>query len=109
MWSEKMKSEYRTFDELVIEDLKKDPEACDLYLECVLEDYKENPNMTALLSALRHIAEAKGITKVAREAGLSRETFYKSLSPTGNPRLETLFKILKAFHYEAGFTFRKMA
>jgi probable addiction module antidote protein len=104
-----MKNEYRTLDELILEDLKNDPEACDLYLESALEEYKENSNIQVLLSALRHISEAKGITKVAKEAGLSRETFYKSLSPTGNPRLETLFKILKAFHYEAGFVFRKMA
>lgn len=50
--------------------------------------------------SLRHIAEAKGFSKLARLSGVSRDTFYKCLSPVGNPRLDTFMKILKALNYK---------
>ncbi|GHU10992.1 hypothetical protein FACS189449_01550 [Alphaproteobacteria bacterium] len=90
----------RSLDEIIVEDLKKDPEAADLYLEAAIEEYNENFNKDALLSSLRHLAEAKGISKIARETGLTRDTFYKSLSPHGNPRLDTLMAIMKALKYK---------
>ena len=47
--------------------------------------------------ALRDIATAYGgLAKVAAEAGLSRESLYRSLSPKGNPTLKTLLAVLKA-------------
>ena len=58
-----------------------------------------------LLSALRQISETEGISKTARKAGLSRETFYKSLSPKGNPRIDTLFAIFKALGCKLSITF----
>ncbi|GHT95783.1 hypothetical protein FACS1894122_13590 [Alphaproteobacteria bacterium] len=101
-------TEFRTFNDLIAEELKNDPEACDLYLESAIEEYNENLNKKALISALRHISEAKGISKIAKKSGLSRETFYKSLSPNGNPRIETLFSIMKAFNYIPSIVARKM-
>ena len=50
-----------------------------------------------LLLALRHLAEAKGgIAKVAKKAGIERESLYRALSHTGNPRLSTLVAVTKA-------------
>src|SRR4030065_274780 len=43
-----------------------------------------------LLIALRHIAEAYGMAKVARKTGLAREALYRALSPKGNPTIKTL-------------------
>ena len=62
------------------------------YLEAVLED--SDP---ALLSAaLGDIARAKGMTQIARETGLGRESLYKALSPNGNPAFSTVLKVVKA-------------
>jgi probable addiction module antidote protein len=62
------------------------------YLEAVLEE-----SDTALLSAaLGDIARAKGMTQIARETGLGRESLYKALSPDGNPAFSTVMKVVKA-------------
>src|SRR5437763_15499544 len=42
------------------------------------------------------IARARGMTEVAREAGVTREALYKALSPDGDPRLSTLLGVVKA-------------
>ena len=49
-----------------------------------------------LLRALGHIAKAKGMTRVAREAGLGRESLYKTLAPGAKPRFDTIQRILAA-------------
>ena len=48
------------------------------------------------LAALRTVAEARGMAKVAKAAGVPRESLYRALSSSGNPRLSTLHAILKA-------------
>jgi probable addiction module antidote protein len=64
------------------------------YLKAAMEDTEE-PRV--LLVALRHIAEARGgIAKIAKAAGIERESLYRALSPRGNPRLSTLFAVTKA-------------
>ena len=49
-----------------------------------------------ITSALGLIARARGISALAQETGLSRETLYKALSDGGNPRLDTLLKVTQA-------------
>lgn len=62
------------------------------YLSAVLED--DDP---ALLNvALGDIARARGMTDIARRAGVSRESLYRSLSEDGNPSAATLLKIISA-------------
>jgi probable addiction module antidote protein len=64
------------------------------YLKAALED-SEDPGV--LLIALRRIAEARGgIAKVAKAAGIERESLYRALSARGNPRLSTLVAVTKA-------------
>lgn len=63
-----------------------------IYLEAALE--QNDPALVA--AALGDIARAKGMTQIAREAGLGRESLYKALSPEGNPELATVLKVLKA-------------
>jgi len=72
--------------------LRKDPEFAVEYLKAALED--DEP--TVLLIALRHLAQAQGIAKVAKAAGIQREALYRALSPRGNPRLSTLVAVTKA-------------
>jgi probable addiction module antidote protein len=62
------------------------------YLEAALED--GDPQLVA--SALGDIARAKGMTQIAREAGLGRESLYKALSSSGNPELATVLKVISA-------------
>ena len=62
------------------------------YVEAALED--GDPHVIA--AVLGDVARAKGMTKVARDAGLGRESLYKSLSPTGNPELATVLRVMKA-------------
>ncbi|WP_347903766.1 addiction module antidote protein [Pseudomonas purpurea] len=47
-------------------------------------------------AALNDIARAKGMTQVAREAGLGRESLYKALGSSGNPEFATIMKVMKA-------------
>lgn len=48
------------------------------------------------IHALNTAARAKGMTEVARQAGVTRASLYKSLSADGNPRFETISKIVEA-------------
>ena len=62
------------------------------YLEAALED--GDPSLVC--AALGDIARAKGMTQVARDAGLGRESLYKSLSAAGNPELATVLRVVAA-------------
>lgn len=46
------------------------------------------------------VARARGMSRVAQDAGLSRESLYKALSPQGNPELATILKVTKAMGFE---------
>jgi len=62
------------------------------YLEAAFDE--DDPALVA--AALGDIARAKGMTKVAQETGLGRESLYKALSPSGNPELATIMKVVSA-------------
>lgn len=62
------------------------------YLEAALED--GDPNL--VVAALGDIARSKGMTNVARETGLGRESLYKSLSLEGNPEFATVLKVIQS-------------
>ena len=80
-------------DEAMVRRLRKNPEFAAEYLKAALEDEHE-PRV--LLIALRHLAQAQGVAKVAKAAGIERESLYRALSERGNPRLSTLFAVTKA-------------
>jgi probable addiction module antidote protein len=56
----------------------------------------ENPDPDAFLGAVRDVAKANGIAKVAENAGLGRESLYKMLKPGAHPRFETVRQLLSA-------------
>lgn len=62
------------------------------YIDAAFED--GDPALIA--AALGDVARAKGMTKVAAEAGLGRESLYKALSPGGNPELATVVRVMRA-------------
>lgn len=73
----------------------KTPEAELAYLEAAFED----GDPAVIAAAFGDIARARGMTKVAKGAGLSRETMYKALSAEGNPTIETISKVAKELGY----------
>lgn len=62
------------------------------YLTAALED--ENPDM--FLVAVKDVARARGMTQLAKDTGLGRESLYKALAPGAKPRYDTLLKVLRA-------------
>ena len=70
------------------------PKEMAAYLEACIEE--ANGDATFVAKALGDIARAKGMTKVARDAGLSRESLYKALSGDRNPEFGTIMKVVDA-------------
>lgn len=63
-----------------------------LHLQLAMEE----ANPALLAAALGDVARARGMTQLARDTGLSRESLYKSLSGERAPTSETLFKVIEA-------------
>ncbi|MBP1716449.1 MAG: putative addiction module antidote protein [Deltaproteobacteria bacterium] len=70
------------------------PEEMAAYLEACLEE--ANGDAAFIAKALGDIARAKGMAKVARDAGLSRESLYKALSGERSPGFDTILKVMGA-------------
>jgi len=70
------------------------PEEMAAYLDAWLEEAPEDG--TGIARALGDIARARGMTQVARDAGLSRESLYKALGENGNPSFATVLKVARA-------------
>lgn len=62
------------------------------YLEAALEDGEP----AVVVQALGTIARARGMSQIARDTGLGRESLYKALSPEGNPEFATVLKVVRA-------------
>jgi probable addiction module antidote protein len=73
------------------DNIKSDEDAM-AYLTAAFEE--GDPSLIA--AVLGDIARAKGMTQVAREAGLGREGLYKALSAEGNPEFATILKVIRA-------------
>ena len=67
-------------------------EAIAAYLTAALED--ESPGM--FLTAVKDVARARGMTQLAHDTGLGRESLYKALAPGAKPRYDTVLKVLRA-------------
>ncbi|KYG78548.1 putative addiction module antidote protein [Roseivirga ehrenbergii] len=74
-------AEYLEDDALIVE-----------YLNTVLEE----GDTEDIISALGHVAKARGMTRIAEETGLSRPSLYKALSQGAKPQFDTILKVLRA-------------
>lgn len=82
--------------EAELAELRADRELAVAYLKAAMESLDDPDDRAAGLLALRTVAEAYGgLGAVAAEAGISRESLYRTLSPKGNPTLKTLLAVLK--------------
>lgn len=70
------------------------------HLKAAVED-ADMPDV--FLSALRDVVEARGFTEFAKDSELNREHLYRLLSKKGNPKLDSLFKILNTLGIEITF------
>lgn len=76
----------------------KSPEDMAMYLEACLQEAGDDAAFVA--KALGHIARAKGMSQLARETGMGRESLYKALSGEGNPSFATILKVTRALGIE---------
>ena len=70
------------------------PDEMAAYLDVWLDEAPDDAAGIAI--ALGNIARAKGMTQVAKDAGLGRESLYKALAPGAKPRLDTILKVARA-------------
>ncbi len=70
------------------------PKEMAAYLDAWLEEAPDDA--AGIARALGDIARAKGMTQVAKDAGLSRESLYRALSAEGNPSFATVLKVARA-------------
>jgi probable addiction module antidote protein len=70
------------------------PEEMAAYLDAWLDEFPDDA--AGIARALGDIARAKGMTQVAKEAGLSRESLYRALSEDGNPSFDTVLRVARA-------------
>ncbi len=69
-----------------------DEETIAEYITAALED----PNPDVFLTAVRDVARARGMSQLAKDTGLGRESLYKALTPGAKPRYDTMLKLLQA-------------
>jgi probable addiction module antidote protein len=89
----KSKGKTKTVPYDVAEQLRT-PDKMAAYLDAWLAEAPDDA--AGIARALGDIARAKGMSQVARDTGLSRESLYKALSETGNPSFGTVLKVAKA-------------
>ena len=73
-------------------DFLDDDEVVAEYLTAALED----PNPDVFLAAVGNVAKARGMSSVAEQSGLGRESLYKALAPGAKPRYDTMLKLLQS-------------
>ena len=78
-----------------------------LYLEACLQEAGDDAAFIA--KALGDIARAKGMSQVARDAGLSRESLYKALSGERSPSFDTILKVVSALGLKLSASVRSEA
>ena len=69
-----------------------DEETIAEYISAAMED----PDPDVLLAAIKDVATARGMTRLAHDTGLGRESLYKALTPGAKPRYETVVKVIHA-------------
>ena len=92
-----MNSELIPFD---ITEYLDSEEAMAEYLSQVLEDGDNEE----FLRAIGHIAKAKGMTQIAKDTGLGRESLYKAFRPNAKPRFDTVMKVIDALKLQLNTT-----
>jgi probable addiction module antidote protein len=91
---------YRTFTDVEESYFREHPEEIDDYIGILFEEYAKDGDTGALLSSMRVLGRAIGLTKLAEDAGMSRKGLQKALSEEGNPEFASVNAILHAMGYK---------
>jgi probable addiction module antidote protein len=83
------------------------PEEMAAYLEACIQESEGDSAFIA--KALGDIARAKGMTQIARETGLSRESLYKALSGDRSPSFDTILKVISALGLKLSASAKEVA
>ena len=90
-----------------VSDYLRTPEEMAAYLEACIEE--ADGDAAFIAKALGDIARAQGMTKVARDAGLSRESLYKALSGERSPSFDTILRVVSALGLKLSASVRQEA
>lgn len=91
---------YRKFQDVLIDDLRSDPEQAYSYLQVALEEFGQDGDTEHLMVALRNVTEARGgVPELARQVKMGKTSLYRALSERGNPTLSTVGAILYGLGY----------
>ena len=94
----KKKAPYVSHEAAQIHEFKKYPNrAIDYLNSCIQVAFEEN-DPELVLTALATVAKARGMTRIAKESDLKRESLHRMLSKRGNPEWNSLFRVFKALH-----------
>ena len=99
-----MNTSTSTYD---VSDYLRTPEEMAAYLEACIEE--ADGDAAFIAKALGDIARAQGMTQVARDAGLSRESLYKALSGERSPSFDTILKVVSALGLKLSASVRQEA
>ncbi len=81
-----------------IRDFRKNPNRATAYLNACIQAAFEENDPELVLTALAVVAKAYGMTRVAKDANLQRESLHRMLSKNGNPEWNSIFRVFKALH-----------
>ena len=90
---------YKRFTDIEESYFREHPEKIDDYIDILFEEYAKDGDTGALMSSLRVLSRAQGVTKIARAAGMSRKGVQKALSENGNPEFASINAIMQAMGY----------
>ena len=89
---------YISHEDAQLQEFRKHPKRAIAHLNsCIQVAFEEN-DPELMLTALSTVARAHGMTHVAKEADLKRESLHRMLSKRGNPEWNSIFRIFKALH-----------
>lgn len=92
------KAPYVSHEQEQIREFRKNPKLATEYLNSAIRVAFEENDPELVLTALATVARAYGMTHVAKEAKLQRESLHRMLSKRGNPEWNSLFRVFKALH-----------
>lgn len=94
----KKKVPYVLDEDEQISEFKRSPKRALEYLNAALQVAFEENDPELVLTSLATVARASGMTRVAKNASVQRESLHRMLSRRGNPEWGSLFRVLKALH-----------
>lgn len=96
-------------EEHQIREFRKNPARAVAYLNACIQVAFEENDPALVLTALAVVSKARGMTRVAKDAKLQRESLHRMLSSNGNPEWNSIFRVLRALHFRPSLEVIKKA